>query len=141
MNVYPTPEAVQTPHGRHFTVGVHLTPTFEDLSYPPALGSTVTVGPKLVAVNDRDGALPPPLGPDFFAEKVGAYFPGLQAEDLIFHQMGMQARLKGYPDFVFFSDSERPNFISLLGVDSPGLTACLAVAGRTGEMVSGLGLS
>ena len=49
MNIYPTPEVVHTPHGKHFTVGVHLTPTFEDISYPPRLGSTVTVGPKLIS--------------------------------------------------------------------------------------------
>ncbi len=140
MNVYPTPEAVKTPHGTHFTVGVHLTPTFESVSYPPALGTTVTAGPKLIPVPDRGTASVPPQGAGFFAQKVQSYFPGLREEDLIWHQMGLQARLKNHPDFVIDSDSEMPNVINLLGIDSPGLTSCLAVARRTKEMVEKLGL-
>jgi L-2-hydroxyglutarate oxidase LhgO len=54
--------------------------------------------------------------------------------------MGLQARLKGYPDFVIKADSARSNFISLLGIDSPGLTSCLAIASEAGEMVDRLGL-
>jgi len=140
MNIYPTPESVLTPHGRHFTVGTHLTPTFGDLSYPPSLGSTVTVGPKLAPVDDRTAWSGSPISPSIFIEKVSSFFPGLREEDLIWHQMGLQARLKGYPDFVFKDDSARSNFINLLGIDSPGLTSCLAIAGRVGKMVDKLGL-
>ncbi len=140
MNVYPTPEAVHTPHGKHFTVGVHLTPTFEDLSYPPKIGTTVTVGPKLISVKDRTDLSGPSYGADVFADKVCSYFPGLKQEDLVWHQMGVQARLKGFPDFVITTESTCPNFINLLGIDSPGLTSCLAIARRTGEMVDELGL-
>jgi L-2-hydroxyglutarate oxidase LhgO len=140
MNVYPTPEAVKTPHGTHFTVGIHLTPTFESVLYPPALGSTVTVGPKLIPVPDRGRASAPPYNAGLFAEKVQSYFPGLREEDLIWHMMGLQARLKSHPDFVITSDSAMPNVINLLGIDSPGLTSCLAVAHRTKEMVDRLGL-
>ncbi|MBW1902822.1 MAG: FAD-dependent oxidoreductase [Deltaproteobacteria bacterium] len=140
MNIYPTPESVHTPHGHHFTVGVHLTPTFEDLSYPPVLGSTVTVGPKLVSVKDRGDLSSPPLSAGIFAEKVRSFFPGVREDDLIWHQVGLQARLKGYPDFIIAEDSAQPNFINLLGIDSPGLTSCLAIARRIGEMVERLGL-
>ena len=135
MNVYPTPESVITPHGRHFTVGVHLTPTFGDLSFPPALGSTVTVGPRLVPVEDRDEWQGPPLPAKVFAERILPFFPGVREEDLIWHQAGFQARLKEYPDFVIKADPEQPHFINLLGIDSPGLTSCLAISRRVGEMV------
>lgn len=135
MNIYPTPDAVYTPYGKHFTVGVHLTPTFEDISYPPKLGSTVTVGPKLILLKDRQDLSGSCFGAEVFADKVCSYFPGLREEDLIWHQMGVQARLKGYPDFIISADSARPNFINLLGIDSPGLTSCLAIARRTGELV------
>jgi len=129
-NIYPTPEVVETPHGRHFTVGVHLTPTFEDLTYPPALGTTVTVGPRLVPAPDRDAWQGTPAPPEAFAERARAYFPGLRTEDLVWHQAGLQARLKGYPDFVIHRDSGLPNVVHLLGIDSPGLTAALALARR-----------
>jgi len=140
MNVYPTPEVVHTPHGSHFTVGVHLTPTFEDLSYPPEIGSTVTVGPKLISIKDKRDLSGPSYGAGIFAEKARTYFPGLREEDLLWHQSGVQARLRDYPDFVITADSARPNFINLLGIDSPGLTSCLAIARRAGTLVDGLGL-
>ena len=138
MNIYPTPEVVHTPHGKHFTVGVHLSPTFEDISYPPKLGSTVTIGPKLISLKGRQKLSGPSFGPEIFADKARSYFPGLKEEDLIWHQMGVQARLKGYPDFIVRADSERPNFINLLGIDSPGLTSCIAIARRTNELVDRL---
>ncbi len=140
MNIYPTPEVVHTPHGKHFTVGVHLTPTFEDLSWPPKLGTTVTAGPKLISVKDRQDLSGPSFGPEVFADKVRSYFPGIKEEDLEWYQMGVQARLKGYPDFVITADSARPNFINLLGIDSPGLTSCIAVARRAVAIVDELGL-
>ena len=134
-NVYPTPEAVETPHGRHFTVGVHLTPTFEDLSFPPRLGSTVTVGPRLVPAPDRDSWSGTPVPAESMAERVVSYFPGLRTEDLIWHQAGLQARLSEHPDFVLLRAPSTPNVIHLLGIDSPGLTACLALARRTADRI------
>jgi len=139
-NVYPTPEWVETPHGRHFTVGIHLTPTFANLSYPPSVGTTVTVGPKLVSVKDREFWQDDQTGPDIFFDKAHRYFPGLRLEDLVWYQSGLQARLKAYPDFTITSDPTYPNFINLLGIDSPGLTASLAIARRVRQMVDGLGI-
>lgn len=138
MNVYPMPQSVITPDGRHFTVGIHLTPTFGELSFPPALGSTVTVGPKLVPVRDRNAVQGPFVDAKIFSEKVRPFFPGITQKDLIWHQAALQARLKGHPDFVIRPVSEFPNFINLLGIDSPGLTASLAIARRVKEMVGGI---
>ncbi len=134
MNVYPTPVTVVTPHGSHFTVGVHLTPTFEDLAYPPSLGSTVTVGPKLTPADDRNDWNGSPAPAGLFADAVSPFFPGLWADDLIWHQAGLQARLKGHPDFVIEADPRHGGMINLLGIDSPGLTSCLTIARRVREM-------
>jgi L-2-hydroxyglutarate oxidase LhgO len=138
MNVYPMPQSVMTPHGLHFTVGIHLTPTFGELSFPPALGSTVTVGPKLVPIQDRNAVPGPFVDAKTFSEKVSPFFPGITQKDLIWHQAALQARLKGHPDFIIRAVSDSPNFINLLGIDSPGLTACLAIARRVKEMVGGI---
>lgn len=135
MNVYPTPESVITPNGNHFTVGIHLTPTFGGLSYPPVLDSTVTVGPRLVPVENRKALSGMPSDPGIFSKRVQTFFPGLKKDDLIWHQAGLQARLKGFPDFIIKADSRCPNFINLLGIDSPGLTSCLAIARRVKKMV------
>jgi L-2-hydroxyglutarate oxidase LhgO len=135
MNVYPMPQSVMTPNGRHFTVGVHLTPTFGELSFPPALGPTVTVGPKLVPVHNRNIGPEPLVDAKAFSEKVRPFFPGLTQGDLIWHQAALQARLKGHPDFIIRPVSGSPNFINLLGIDSPGLTACLSIARKVKKMV------
>ncbi|MFZ0448204.1 MAG: FAD-dependent oxidoreductase [Desulfatiglandaceae bacterium] len=135
MNIYPTPTAVVTPNGRHFTVGVHLTPTFENLDYPPTLGSTVTIGPKLIPAENREPSGEPSVAPEVFVESVRPFFPWLKKDDLMWHQSGLQARLKGHPDFVITRDEMRPGLIHLLGIDSPGLTASLAIAHKVGNMV------
>jgi len=135
MNVYPTPTAVVTPSGRHFTVGIHLTPTFGGIDYPPSIGSTVTVGPKLVPADNRETAAGPTVDADVFVESVRPFFPGIKEEDLTWHQSGLQARLKKYQDFVLVHEKTGPNLIHLLGIDSPGLTAALAIALRVKTMV------
>jgi L-2-hydroxyglutarate oxidase LhgO len=135
MNIYPTPTVVDTPSGRHFTVGVHLTPTFESIEYPPSIGSTVTVGPKLVPAENRQDAAGPTVAAEVFANAVRPFFPDINEGDLSWHQSGLQARLKKHPDFVLVHDEAAPNLIHLLGIDSPGLTASLAVANRTKRMV------
>ena len=135
MNVYPTPTAVVTPSGRHFTVGIHLTPTFESIDYPPSIGSTVTVGPKLVPAGNREASAGPTVDRGVFARAVRPFFPGIRKEDLMWHQSGLQARLKECPDFVFAREETAWNLIHLLGIDSPGLTAALAIARRVKIMV------
>lgn len=135
MNVYPTPTAVVTPYGRHFTVGIHLTPTFESIEYPPAMGSTVTVGPKLVPAGNGETEAGPTVDADVFVQAVRPFFPGIRKEDLAWHQSGLQARLKKHPDFVLVQEETAPNLIHLLGIDSPGLTAALAIARKVKTMV------
>ena len=135
MNVYPVPTAVATSRGTHFTVGVHLTPTFDATGVSLHIGNTVIVGPWLGPVSDpRDhsGLLKPP---DFFHPLVHGFFPELLKADLNLHQTGIQARLSGYPDFLLHCDERSPGAIHLLGIDSPGLTACLALAREVKRLI------
>jgi len=135
MNVYPVPTRVDTPHGTHFTVGVHLTPTFDAAGGSHLIGDTVIVGPWLGPVSDsRDvsGNLKPP---DFFHPFVHPFFPELLKTDLNLHQTGIQARLSGYPDFLLHRDARMPGAVHLLGIDSPGLTACPALAREVQRMM------
>ncbi|MBN2062599.1 MAG: FAD-dependent oxidoreductase [Deltaproteobacteria bacterium] len=134
-NIYPTPTTVQTDGDRHFTVGIHLTPTLHDLNPPFRTGSTVTVGPRLRPLDDRNVS-PEVLTPaEVFLEKVSRYFPGLLAKDLSIHQAGHQARLKGCRDFVIGEDPLNPGFVNLLGIDSPGLTSSISIAHRVRKIV------
>lgn len=128
MNVYPTPIVVDSPTGRHHTVGVHLTPTFDVSGGKMVIGDTVTVGPKLIAVSDfEDYKSTPVPAPEMFLENM-AFFPDLKATDLEYHQGGIQARLDGYHDFYIRMDRNTKRVIHLLGIDSPGLTSAPAIA-------------
>ncbi|MBW2515753.1 MAG: FAD-dependent oxidoreductase [Deltaproteobacteria bacterium] len=134
MNVYPTPIIVDSPTGRHHTVGVHLTPTFDYRDGKFIIGDTVTVGPKLIPVNDFDDYSTAPAAPEAVLKNMD-FFPDLKASDLEYHQGGIQARLDGYHDFFIKPDRHAPQVIHLLGIDSPGLTAAPAIAKFVGGLL------
>lgn len=129
MNVYPTPHQVKTEKGTYFTVGVHLTPTLErDAEGRVQLGPVVTLGPLNIPAAHKED-----YGGDYrpmqeFHERVVPFFPGLREEDLSPHQVGIQARLVGYPDWIVAFSRSDPRWLNLLGIDSPGLTGSLALA-------------
>jgi L-2-hydroxyglutarate oxidase LhgO len=139
MNVYPTPIVVDSPTGRHLTVGVHLTPTFDMIGGEIGIGDTVTVGPKLIPVSHfEDYHVTPISPPEAFLENM-AFFPDLTAADLEYHQGGIQARLDGYHDFYIKPDRKTNRVIHLLGIDSPGLTAAPAIAKYVASLVNTIG--
>ena len=128
-NVYPVPSRIEA-HGRSIlVVGVHLTPTFG-----PAPGGglrmsdTVTVGPEFSAIDDRADYASNRLPADHFLDRARRFLPGLRAEDLRIGDAGIMACLPGGGDFVIERHPRHPGFLNLVGIDSPGLTASLALA-------------
>jgi L-2-hydroxyglutarate oxidase LhgO len=75
-----------------------------------------------------------------FGEGVRRLLPQVDDEDLTPDIAGIRARLQGpgegFRDFVVAEETERglPGLVSLIGIDSPGLTSSLAIA----EAVEGL---
>jgi len=69
-----------------------------------------------------------------FFEAASRYLPDLREEALLPDYAGIRPRLYSAPggnsDFIIQEESSRgfPNFINLIGIESPGLTACLAIA-------------
>jgi L-2-hydroxyglutarate oxidase LhgO len=137
MNVYPTPHQFTTPQGAYFSVGVHLTPTLTvDNTEESPIGPEVTVGPLSRPARHKEEYGGAYQSEEVFVNQVRSYLPGLQAEDLMPHQTGIQARLAGYQDWVIeFSDDER-RCLNLLGIDSPGLTGSLAIARHVKELLN-----
>jgi L-2-hydroxyglutarate oxidase LhgO len=138
MNIYPAPRKFSTPQGTYFSVGVHLTPTLTaDDTGEYSIGPEVTVGPLSRPASHREeygGAYQPVK---VFLNQVQSFFPGLQQDDLMPHQTGIQARLAGHQDWVIgFSDGSR-RCLNLLGIDSPGLTGSLAIARYVVKMLEG----
>ncbi|MBN1444605.1 MAG: NAD(P)/FAD-dependent oxidoreductase [Candidatus Omnitrophica bacterium] len=128
--VYPVP-------GKD-SLGIHLT---------PKMGGGLRAGPDIEYVEKK---LPP--YPDektasgymvdegkkvFFYGKLKRYLPALSEDGLSPEMYGIRAKLQGpsdgFTDFVI--KEEKHGFINLVGIESPGLTSCLAIAGYVRDMV------
>ena len=71
---------------------------------------------------------------DSFANSARSYLPNLRNEDLIPDTSGIRPRLippvSTSTDFIIKEESEHgfPNWINLIGIESPGLTCCLSIS-------------
>ncbi len=152
MNLYPVPHPLDT-DGRRLvlpfpefqsrftarkvlkTVGVHLTPTFDLIDDNYMIGNTVTIGPATKMVTDKQDYSTDLYPPDHYLEAVRSFFPNLNIDDISLHQTGIQAKLKNQFDWVIEPDEKHPKCIQLIGIDSPGLTACLAIGKYVEELL------
>ena len=126
MHVYPLPRRMRTSSAKEMeTLGVHLTPT---LDAHGDTSTTVTIGPAITIPIDKEdyGGDLHPL--QYYWQQVRTFFPSLRVLDIELHQSGIQARVAASPDWVMEADANEPDFINLIGIDSPGLTASLAIA-------------
>jgi len=152
MNVYPVPFPIY-PTGERAnisykefkklfqqekvlkTVGIHLTPTFDFFDDTYKIGNVVTIGPAPKGVADKEDYSKDLFPEEYFLKHIQNIFPGLKPEDISLHQAGVQAKLNEKYDYVIERDEKHPNCINLVGIDSPGLTACLSIANYVNEML------
>jgi L-2-hydroxyglutarate oxidase LhgO len=120
--VYPVPSAVHL--GAHAVLG---------------LDGSLKIGPSSFYVSTLDYSVDPGHGTEFL-EKARRFLPFLEEKDLAPDMSGIRPKLsrRGEPfrDWVIREERDRglPGFVNLIGMESPGLTSCLAIA----EMVDGL---
>ena len=123
--VYPVPKKRLTGLGVHATLD---------------LAGGMRLGPDEEYVGKIDYALDPKKAQRFY-EKAKAFLPFIDIGDLSADTSGIRPKLQGpedpVKDFVIKeeSDSGFPGFINCIGIESPGLTASLAIARLVGEMV------
>ncbi len=118
--VYPVPEPNTVGLGIHTTVD---------------LGGGLKLGPNAIWLSDDKPDLKvDPLHSVIFYNTVKYFLPFLELDDLTPDQAGIRPKLQkpGDPvrDFIINEESNRnlPGFVNLLGIESPGLTACLSIA-------------
>lgn len=97
-----------------------------DLHLVPREGS-IWIGPAIKPVISRDDYRhDTPL--QVFRDSVHRFFPGIKTEYLSPGHTGILAEERTTHDFIIARDSNHPACLHLVGMESPGLTAALAVA-------------
>jgi len=125
--IYPVP------HSPGHALGVHLTPTTE---------GQVLVGPTAEYQQSKSDYEGGRMALDAFVAPTARLLPRITIDDLRPAGSGIRPKLNGpdeaFADFLIKVDSRVPNLVHAAGIDSPGLTSCLAVGRHTAEIVESL---
>lgn len=119
--IYPVPE----PGG----LGVHITLD---------LAGQARFGPDVQAVDEEDYSVDPGRA-EGFKDSIRRYWPALPDDSLSADYAGIRPRVRVngslYPDFLIHAESQHglQGLVCLYGIESPGLTACLAIADEVAE--------
>jgi L-2-hydroxyglutarate oxidase LhgO len=90
------------------------------------------VGPNAKLVTDKNDYTSQKTPPGVFVEALQKFLPALEEPDLRWAYSGIRPCVMGEDgkksDFIITTDRTDPPLINLIGIDSPGLSASLALA-------------
>ena len=133
--------------GEYFSISASKSKLLNHLVYPPplkalkGLGIHVTksldgkarLGPSAFYAEEINYDVDPDHGDDFFLA-AGSYLPFLTREDIAPDMAGVRPKIQSptdpVKDFVIRHETDKglQGFINLVGIESPGLTSCIAIA-------------
>ena len=124
--VYPVP---QTGAGG---LGIHLTPTID---------GNILIGPSNEYIKRKDNFSTTSQIMKMLSTEAGEFLPLISSEYIIRSYSGLRAKQApssegGFWDFVIEESDTVDNFINLIGIESPGLTAAQPIAKRVVEMIN-----
>ncbi|KAJ6056427.1 hypothetical protein N7444_005525 [Penicillium canescens] len=107
------------------------------------MGGRIRFGPDVEWVDAADDLVPSAARLERALPEIRAYLPGVDVDAISLDYCGVRPKLgrggavnegSGFQDFIIREEEGLPGFVNLLGIESPGLTSCLAI----GEMVEGI---
>jgi L-2-hydroxyglutarate oxidase LhgO len=114
--------------GQFLDLGAHLTPKVgPDEKGNTRVAKETLVGPIFTEVSDPEDYRSK-LDATIFFDSVKLFFPSLKKEELYKGHTGILGLIKDQTDFIIFRDERYPYCMHLLGMESPALTASLAIA-------------
>lgn len=123
--------AYPVPNPKEGGLGIHLTPTIH---------GNILVGPSSEYIEENDDYSSTQKIQDLLIKDGGRIFPYLKREYFIRNFAGIRPKLApknvgGYADFVIEERKEAPQAVILVGIESPGLTSAIPIAGRVIEIM------
>lgn len=115
----------------HPVKGIHLT--------KPASNNRLLIGPNAKPAGNRSRNSFEKTPPQEFLEGAQRFLPDLEEGDLTWAYAGLRSKTNpavGEDDFGIHLDSCSPHLVNLIGIESPGLTSCLAIGRYVASMLT-----
>jgi L-2-hydroxyglutarate oxidase LhgO len=111
--------------------GIHVSPRPNGRLY---------IGPNEMLVQDKADYTSHKTPPGLFVEAVRKFLPALDERDLRWAYSGIRPRVmtdgRSKSDFIISVDREDPLLVDLIGIESPGLSAAMAIARHVCDLPS-----